>query len=501
LFLEANFDSISMNTAFSANSPADHTTDRTVVLWLIILTEIMLLCIPGKFWWEVGLSVVALAILFGVLFEVLRGRGDFVIMGWVLIFPLGYYFFSFPREHPIITLDRVFLGILLVASCFADYRDLTGTPRPLLRSALYWAFFLLFAAVAIPRAKMSLNSLRLWTEAFLFPALLAWYVLRHFEIRRYVSKLHVLTCVMAIYLAGIGMAEVILQRDLLELSSGGVIVAGDYAADYRDPAAQILVRPNGPFSTVNSYAMVGAVSFFLLSFLKHALVDQMPTWQRYLHRMGVSAALLETLMPLFKSVLISLVIILLVDAFYQHGRRRILRLGAIIGMGLGVLALQLALPIVFEERADPLTFYARVAQEKQTLMLFMTHPINGVGLNNFNTAAQNGQSAYYQSGEALDFPHNNLGAVLAETGLTGFLPFVASQVLFVSAFWKLRQVDSRDSKLVWKMFLFLFLVYWINGMALTIAYFEDLNLWYMFVMAALYKFAITSPETSRQFAP
>ena len=85
--------------------------------------------------------------------------------------------------------------------------------------------------------------------------------------------------------------------------------------------------------------------------------------------------------------------------------------------------------------------------------------------------------------------------------MTGFLPFVASQVLFVSAFWKLRQVDSRDSKLVWKMFLFLFLVYWINGMALTIAYFEDLNLWYMFVMAALYKFAITRPETSRQVAP
>ena len=140
-----------MNTALSANSPADHTTDRTVVLWLIILTEIMLLCIPGKFWWEVGLSVVALAILFGVLFEVLRGRGDFVIMGWVLIFPLGYYFFSFPREHPIITLDRVFLGILLVASCFADYRDLTGTPRPLLRSALYWAFFLLLAAVGESR--------------------------------------------------------------------------------------------------------------------------------------------------------------------------------------------------------------------------------------------------------------------------------------------------------------------------------------------------------------
>ncbi len=493
-----------MSSTLSVDSPADHTTHRTVVLWLIILVEILILCVPGKFWAEVGLSVVAFVVLFGVLFEVLRGRGDFVIMGWVLIFPLGYYFFSFPREHSIVTLDRALLGVLLVTSCFAYYRDPAGTPRPLRRSALYWGFFLLFAAVAIPRAKTPLNSVRLWLEAFLFPALLAWYVLRHFAIRRHLSKLHVITCVMAIYVASIGVAEVILQRDLLQLPSGGVIVAGDYAADSRDPTAQILVRPNGPFSTVNSYAMVGVVSFFFLSFLKRALGDRMPSWHRYLHRFGVSAALLETLMPLFKSVLISLVVVLLVDACYQQGRRRVFRLGAIISLGLGLLALQLALPVVFEERADPITFYARVAQERQTMMLFMAYPINGVGLNNFNTAAQNGRSAYYESGEALDFPHNNLGAVLAETGLTGFLPFVASQMLFVSAFWKLRQADYPDSKLVWKMFLFLFLVYWINGMALTIAYFEDLNLWYMFVMAALYKFAITSPEIkaveSRQFA-
>jgi hypothetical protein len=478
---------------------------RRIALGGIIFVEILVLCLPGQWWLIAGLFLILVGALLGVLFEVIRGRSDFVVMGWLLIFPLGYYFLSFPREHPIITLDRVFLGILLVTSCFADCRDRAGILRPLRKSALYWVFFLTFAAAAIPRSKMPLNSLRMWLEAFVFPALLAWYVLQHFEVRRHLSKVHVVTCAMAIYLAGIGLAEVALQRDLLELPSGAVIVAGDYPADHADPAAQILVRPNGPFGTVNSYAMVGAVSFIFLMFLKQALGDRMPAWQRWLHRLGVSAALTVALIPLFKSVLMSLVIVLLVDACYQRGRTRVLRLGAVISMGLGVLALQFAFPAVFEERADPVTFYSRVAQQEQTLMLFMNHPINGVGLNNFNTAALNGQSAYYESGEALDYPHNNLGAVLAETGLTGFLPFVASQVLFVSAFWKLRRANSPDSKLVWKMFLFVFLVYWLNGMALTIAYFEDLNLWYMFVMAALYKFAVTSFETRRvavrQLAP
>jgi O-antigen ligase len=467
---------------------------RKIALVGIFFIEILALSLPGKWWLFAGLFLILVLGFVGLSYEVLRGRCDFVVMGWMLIFPLGYYFLSFPREHPVVTLDRVFLGILLVTSCFADYRDNAGTLRPLRRSAIYWAFFLLFAAVAIPRAKLPLNSLRMWLEAFVFPALLAWYVIRHFEVRRHLSKLHVITCLMVVYLAGIGMAEVVLQRDLLELPSSAVIVAGDYAADSSNPAAEILVRPNGPFGTVNSYAMVGAVSLIFLLFLKHALKDRMPAWQRCLHWLGVSSALIVALIPLFKSVLISLVIVFFVDAWYQRGAARALRVGAVISLGLSVLALQLAFPVVFEERADPVTFYSRIAQQKQTVMLFMNHPINGVGLNNFNTAAENGQSAFYESGEALDYPHNNLGAVLAETGLTGFLPFLASQVLLVSAFRKLRSAASRDSKLVWKNFLFLFLIYWINGMALTIAYFEDLNLWYMFVIAALYKFAITSSE-------
>jgi O-antigen ligase len=492
-------------TIFSLPPARSDSSVRKTVLGGIFLVEILVLCLPGRWWAIAGLSLVVATVLLAVLFEVLSGSSDFLIMGWVLIFPLGYYFLSFPREHPIITLDRFFLGVLLVTVCFADHPDRFRTPRLLRRSAFYWVVFLLFAAIAIPRARLALNSLRMWLEAFVFPALLAWYVLRHFEVRRHISRLHVITCAMAIYLAGIGLAEVVLQRDLLELPSGGVIVAGDYGSDASDTVAQILVRPNGPFSTTNSYAMVGAVSFFFLLFLKHALGNQMPAWQTWLHRLGVSAALLEALMPLFKSVVISLVIVLLVDAWYQSGSRRFLRVGAVVSLGLCALALQLMLPAVFEERADPITFYQRIAQEKQTLMLFMSHPINGVGLNNFGAAAEATQTTYFRSGEALDSPHNNLGAVLAETGLTGFLPFVVSQVLFVSAFWKLRQAGSPDSKLVWKMFLFLFLVYWINGMALTIAYFEDLNLWYMFVMAALYKFAITSPETrrgaARQLAP
>jgi hypothetical protein len=464
---------------------------RTVALCAILAAEALILCLPGIWWGVAGLSLLVLALLLGLLLAVLCGRGERIILSWILVFPLGYYYFSFPREHSLITLDRIFIGILLGSACFAIHPGIPRIPRSLRMSGAYWGLFLLFAAMAIPRAKTPLVSLRLWVEAFLFPALLAWYVLRYFEVRRHLSAMHALTCVMAIYAASIGIAEVFLQQDLLPLPSGGFVVAGDYT-----DLANILPRPNGPFATNNSFAMIGIVSLFFLLFLKRTLVGQMAAWQRILHRIGVAAALAETLMPLFKSVLFSLATVLLADVFYQHGRRRVVRVGAVLSLGFAFLSLQLVLPSVFEERADSTTFYARIAQEKQTMALFMDHPINGVGLSNFEEAAQNSKySTFYKTGGALDSPHNNFGAILAETGLTGFVPFVVAQVLLVSAFWKLRQANTDDSKLVWKAFLFLFLCYWINGISLTIIYFEDLNLWYLFALAALYKFAISSPES------
>lgn len=489
---------MSSTNTFPIPTPASDSRARTVVLWGILVVEVLILCLPGIWWGVAGLSLLVLAVLLGLLVAVLRGRGEKIILSWILIFPLGYYYLSFPREHALITLDRVFIGALLAAACFAVHPGIPRIPRSLRRSGAYWGLFLVFSALAILPAKTPLISLRLWVEAFLFPAVLAWYVLRYFEVRRHLSAMHALTCVMAIYAASIGIAEVFLQQDLLPLPGGGFVVAGDYT-----DVANILPRPNGPFATNNSFAMVGIVSLLFLLFLKRTMVGPMARWQRILHRVGVTAALAETLMPLFKSVLFSLATVLLADAFYQHGKRRVVRVGAVLSLGFAFLSLQLVLPSVFEERADSTTFYARIAQEKQTLALFMDHPINGVGLSNFADASQNSKYAtYYKTGGALDSPHNNFGAILAETGLTGFVPFVAAQILLVSAFWKLRQANTNDSKLVWKAFLFLFLCYWINGISLTIIYFEDLNLWYLFVLAVLYKFAITSPEvrTSQRLA-
>lgn len=488
-----------MTSATHILSTGPDRRQRTALLCAVVAIEVLALCLPAE-WWEIAaLSLLVVVILFWTLMAVLRGTGESLVLAWTAIFPLGYYFLSYPMEHSLITLDRVIVPLLLMTAFFGDRARMTPIPAVLRKPAIWWAVFLLFALITIPRAASPLNALRLWVEAFLFPALLAWYVLRCFEVRRHLQALHVMTCVMAIYVAGIGVAEVVTQQDLLPLPDSTTYVAGDTGGPLPEGGiGDFLMRPNGPFSTTNTFAMNGVVSLFFLLFLKQAHKGDMPTWQMILHRVAVTAALAEALMPFFRSVLVSLAVVLLVDATFQHGRRRFIRLAAILSFGFLFVLLKVTIPQAFDDRTDPDNLYNRIAQQGQTFNIFLDYPWNGVGLNNFNDAAKNSRYAVtYKGLDPADFPHSNLGAILAETGLTGFVPFVIAQSLFFAAFWKLRRQRSADTKLAWKAFLFIFLCYWINGMSLTIIYYGDLNLWYMLVLACIYKFAITTSSDSQ----
>jgi O-antigen ligase len=455
----------------------------------ITAIEILVLCLPPK-WSLIGvLGLLAIVALFGVCISVVRGRGDLLILGWALVFPLGYYYFAYPEVHPVITLDRVFIGILMVTVCFSFGREHTPLPRTLQRLGWWWVAFLFFAAITIPATKVPLNSLRTLLDGFIFPTFLAWFVFRYVDVRSHLSKLHLITCVMAIYVGAIGVAEVALHRDLLVMPDSAVFLAGDY----NDNSSEIIIRPNGPFSTTNSYALIGVTTFFFLSFLKEAAGSRLSWWREWLHRLARAAALATAIMPIFRSMFLALGIILFADVFYTLGKRRAVRIAALTSFLVVALAVRAALPMVFEERSDPGNLFGRLAEQRQVMAMFMDHPLNGVGLNNFyyEASVKGKYRAFYGDIESVDYPHNNFGAVLAETGLTGFVPYFVSQVLLVVAFWKIYRSHLPESKLIWTTFLYIFLGYWINGMSLASGYYSDLNLWYLLVIAILMKFAVS----------
>jgi O-antigen ligase len=429
-------------------------------------------------------TTVAAVVIMLVVAGTMQGKLESIVLVWILLFPLGYYYLSFPPDKPILTLDRAFVGLLMAGMLFAGRRGAVQMPVAVRRAGLAWGLFLIAALISVRQMANPLGASKLVIDAFLFPALVAWYVIRRLRVREQIAKVHALTCLMSLYVAAIGFVEVVSGRDVLELPSATFFVAEQTGG---------VARVNGPFSTNNSYGVIGLVSLFLLLFLGRSMGKHMPGWQRWLHLAGVLAAAATAFLPLFRSMFITVLIVAVLELY---GRKKIglrLAVAGIVLLSVPVLwSLQASNPEFLAARmSDPANLYGRIAQQTQTFELFRRSPINGVGLGNFMEAVAEIPSSAFRGVAALNAPHNNLGAILAETGLLGFLPYAIAQLLLARAFWRIRARGTPESKLAWDGFLYIFLAYWINGLSLTSGYYSDLNMWYMFALAFVYKFAVT----------
>ena len=84
------------------------------LFWLLVLFSLVPLCIvlpmaPVK----IGIAIIAgwIALLW-VAISFVRGHFHYVIPLWVAVYPYCYYFFSFPAERSIFTVDRAFVLLL-----------------------------------------------------------------------------------------------------------------------------------------------------------------------------------------------------------------------------------------------------------------------------------------------------------------------------------------------------------------------------------------------------
>src|SRR5713226_543895 len=435
---------------------------------------------------EAGLAVVggcaALWIL-ALVVDAVRGSLDGILLCYALAFPFGYCLLPFPREHSIVTLDRVvilasFMGLFLVKPSM-----LIAVPKALRWVGLAWLAFNVVAGFTLGKSPSPRNEARILVDGFLLPLLLGWCVIARFDVRRRLPTLHTVLCISAILCAAIAAAEVVTGQDLLPTESSAIFFAGSIA------------RPNGPFETNDALALVGAVSFFFVLFLRAGLGPRLSAGRRILHSIGLAAALGMALMPMFRSVVITLLLALIIDTFWEQrtSRRvwRVVLMLASIGM---IFIVPLFAPKVFEDRSSSENAYGRIAEFEQSLRVFVDHPLLGVGFQSFNNyvAEEPRYVASYAGVSSLDTPHNTLAEILTETGIIGFVPYLMAHLLLLMAMWQLRQL-SRSGHLVWKYYVYLFLSYWITGLTESSGY-GYLNLWYMFAVTVFCKYALTEPD-------
>jgi len=284
--------------------------------------------------------------------------------------------------------------------------------------------------------------------------------------------------------AAVAAAEMVVKEDLLPNQGSGM----DYAGGG-------IPRPNGPFASNDTLALIGAVSLFFLLFLRAALGPKVSSGRRVLHSIGLTAAIGMALMPMFRSVAITLLLALIVDTIWEkRTTRRACRVGLILAFAGLIFLPKIFAPDMFEDRSSGQNVYGRIAQLDQSFQVFLDHPILGVGFYNFGSVVT-GEPRYvasYQGVNSVDSPHNNLTQVLAETGILGFVPYMIAHVLLLRAMWQLRR-SSLSGSLAWKFCFYMFLAYWTTGLTESSGY-SPLNLLYVFAFTVSYKFVITDPD-------
>jgi hypothetical protein len=431
----------------------------------------------------VGIAIlVGWILLIWVAISFVRGRFDYVVLVWVAVFPYCYYFFSYPAERAIFTIDRAFIVLLAINLLFVSRRtSATPLPRDLRISAYFWGLYLLvcFHSLADHPVLDVLGSYRLLLDGMLMPALFGLYAIRIFPITRNLSKLHGCVCILMLGIAVVCVSELVSGKNLLPWP--GAIEIWVYTDDAK------ILRVDGPFEQQIVLSLVAILAFFFIIYLRRLMAHDIPAWQVLLHRVGSLASLGAALLPLNRSLVFALVPIAIIDCCskYRLISRRIWA-AFFATILLATLATKLLDPRIYEDRvSSPDNIYQRFAQHQETLRVIRDYPFFGVGFGLYHDfASRNPQYlAAWKGIPSMNVQHNVLMTVLSDQGIVGLLLYVSAQAFLIRAMWKIRKVYPPG----WLAFLYCLLVYMLIGLDFATVYFSDINLFYMFILGILYQ--------------
>jgi hypothetical protein len=430
-----------------------------------------------------GIAIIAawIAVIW-IAISLIRGQFHYLVLLWVAVYPYCYYLLSYPAERPIFTIDRVFIGAMVIDMLLASGQPhLVPLTRGVLLSAYTWCLYLLvcFLSLAGHPPSEVLSSYRLLIDGMVMPALFGLYAIRYFPLPKDVQKLHLCTCFLGIGLCTTGLVELTTGTDLFPMNGS-----------FPEFTATHVRRADGPFELHVVLTVVAILLFFLIIYLRRLMPERVTPRRALLHIAGTTASFVAAIIPLNRGLVFALVPIAIID-FCSTNRlisRRIwvTILGIIL---LGGSAAKLLDPRLYEDRvASEANFYQRVAQHVETLRVVREYPFFGVGFGLYHDVAarEPRYMASWKGIESMNVPHNALMTVLSEDGIIGLLLYVSAQFFFVRAMWTIRKFYPEG----WLAFLYCLLVYVLIGLDFATVYFSDINLLFIFTLGILYQLQI-----------
>ena len=277
---------------------------------------------------------------------------------WVAVYPYCYYFFSFPSERPVFTIDRAFIALLVVEMLVVSRRAIAAPlTRDVRISASFWGLYLLVCFLSFAGKAMSeaLPFYGLLIEGLLMPALLGLYAMRYFPLIKDLQKLHTCACTLGLGLCITGLIELTTQIDLFPWNGS--------EPQFTDTHVR---RADGPFEQQIVLSMVAILTFFFVLYLRRLMPHRMPPWRTMVHKVGAVTSFVAALLPLNRGLVLVLVPIAVVDSCSKH--RLLSRRTWAVFFAMVVIAAaatKLDDPRLYDDRvAGPDNLYQRLARVK-----------------------------------------------------------------------------------------------------------------------------------------
>jgi hypothetical protein len=369
---------------------------------------------------------------------------------------------------------------------------------------------MLLSIVALLSAVVASNNFgyatKMAVDSFWLP-LLAFHVSRHhFDARKRAG---------ALALSAIWLAWSLFATGAFEFATGVNLFPYKGSVQLREGERRV----NGPFAADSSYAII-CLLITLFSFaMPRILKLKFDTSGRLVYTGALAAGVVASLLPLFRSVALALVVCWAIieiglakfrasedggdrnsESYLKSRSSRFvssltkprLIVFAVIALAV-VVAESMSGSVRFEKRlADPQNAYGRLATWKAAAEVVVDNPLYGVGLSNYNEYYDRkynweGEPDVYVFGaRANRSPHSNPVWILAELGMIGFVLYLASNVyIFLMGYRGLTSEGARGQRLAAICFLAIAIAYWIPGLTLSSGYYGDLNLYWFFMLGVL----------------
>lgn len=404
---------------------------------------------------------------------------------WLTLFPIAGYLLRYPEQQAFITFERLFIVLFGIGAIFR----LTKNKMAKLNLGLFelsWMFFALYAlGDCLLQGNFSLSTLKTAVDGFILPLIFFVIVKNSLHIREISEKIFIGLVILAYYILFIGIIELFTGVDLLAYPGGQLLFDGR-------------VRPNGPFLSDHSYALISLI--LALTLLYWPKVANLTVLGKYkvLWYGAIASAFLAALVPQFRAVMLMMVICLVLGR-YLSSTWRSLVIPSIVLIVL-VLAgtpiwLFLSDSKFYQQRiADTANFSSRVVTYKKALEVARENPF-GVGLGNYENyfngrwatkEQQEQQAKLTEKGKfgniVQSTPHSNFLSVLAELGIVGFVLYLITHLILVYTAWR---YSKKSNPVAGITVILLIIAYTGVGLTLTSGYYYDLNLFFFCCMGML----------------